>query len=284
MRTDWPDDVAGAIAAASRALGLSRPEVMRLAGGAANRSYRLREGSHDFVLRLSGAAAQELGASRDSDVAMQALAAGAGLAPPVVLEDAAGRFVVSRHASGRSPTGEEMRDPRWLRRIGAWMARLHALAPPPGLATVDFGERAARLLARAAAGRADGLVPRLQRELARRRAALPPPERLCACHHDLHRRNLFDDGERILAVDWEYAGPGDPAADLAACAGYAWLSAGGSDSLLSGYGATPELRARAAELDWIFNCLWYAWNAAAALDGIAPDEQRQAQLAARLAH
>jgi aminoglycoside phosphotransferase (APT) family kinase protein len=279
-----PAEVAAVVAAASRALGMTRPEVTALAGGAANHSYRLREGGLDYVLRVPGASSPGLGASLAAEVAMQALAAGAGLAPPVVLADADGRFVVSRHAAGCVPAEEAMRDPRLLRRIGGWMARLHALAPPAGIATVDFGERAAGLLARAEAGRADDFVVGLQHELARRRAALPPPERLCPCHHDLHRRNLFDDGERILAVDWEYAGPGDPAADLAACAAYAGITASGSEALLSGYGATPALRARAAALGWIFDCLWYGWNEAAARDGIAPDERLQARLAARLAH
>jgi aminoglycoside phosphotransferase (APT) family kinase protein len=280
----WPAEVDAAIAAACGELGMERPEMTALAGGVANYSFRLREGGRDLVLRVPGKAVPDLGASRDAELAMQSLAAGAGLAPPVVMADAAGRFVVSAHAGGRVPAPGEMREPRLLQRIGAWMARLHALAPPAGLPAVDFGERAAGLLARAAAGNDDAIIARLQRELARRRASLPPPGRLCPCHHDLHRRNLLDDGERILAVDWEYAGPGDPAADLAACAGYAGLSAAGFEALLSGYGATPALRARTAALGWIFECLWYGWNAAAARDGIAPDESFQARLAARLAH
>ena len=86
-----------------------------------------------------------------------------------------------------------------------------------------------------------------------------------------------------LAIDWEYAGPGDPAADLAACAGYHALDATALDALFAGYGATvPGLRARVAALAWIFDCLWYGWNAAAAEDGLAPDPAEQSRLAARL--
>jgi thiamine kinase-like enzyme len=148
---------------------------------------------------------------------------------------------------------------------------------------VDFGERAAAYLARLGAARANPFVVRLARELEDRRARLPAAPRLAPCHHDLHRRNLLDDGRRLLAVDWEYAGPGDPAADLAACVGYHALRGAQVDALLGGYGqAAVPLAARVAELGWIFDCLWFGWNAVAALEGAVPDPAEQARLAARL--
>jgi len=277
------DAAASAISASSRMLGLRRPDVTPLEGGVANRSFRLREGPHDFVLRVTGDAAAGLGASSRSEFEMQALAAAAGLAPPLVLADAGRGFVVSEYATGEAPTAEAMREPALLRRVGAWFARLHSLDVPAGLAVVDFGERAASYLARVAVRDRGAPLRRLQRELARRRAAIPSPARIAPCHHDPHRRNLLDDGTRILAIDWEYSGPGDPAADLAACAGYHALDSTALDALFAGYGATvPELRARVAALAWIFDCLWYGWNAAAAEDGLAPDPAEQSRLAARL--
>lgn len=273
-----------AVQAAIEALGLEQPVVTALAGGSLNRSFRLRAGSRDLVLKIAGESAPALGASRRAEFAMQALAAGAGLAPPVVLADAARGFIVSRHASGDMPAVSGMHEPRLLGRIGAWIAALHALPPPAGLPVVDFGERAAGYLARLQADAPGILVERIGRELAARRADLPPPARLAACHHDLHHRNFIDDGRCLLAVDWEYAGPGDPAADLASCIGYHRLGDPGIDALLDGYGeAGPELRGRITSLTWIFECLWFGWNAAAGLAGSAPDAAEQARLAARLA-
>lgn len=254
-----------AVAVAVEALGLTRPVVTALPGGALNRSFRLRAGAHDLVLKLAGEAAPALGASRRAEFVMQALAAGAGLAPPVVLADEARGFIVSRHASGAMPAASDMQDARLLARIGAWIAELHALQPPAGLAVVDFGERAAGYLAELQADASEPSVARMARELAARRAGLPRPARLAACHHDLHHRNFIDDGRRLLAVDWEYAGPGDPAADLAACIGYHRLGDAGVDALLGGYGESgAELRERVASLAWIFDCLWFGWNAVAA--------------------
>jgi aminoglycoside phosphotransferase (APT) family kinase protein len=273
-----------AIAAATEALGLGNPVVTALAGGALNRSFRLRAGDDDFVLKIAGDAARALGASRRAEIAMQALAAGAGLAPQVVLADEARGFIVSRHAHGRMPTAGKMQDARLLARIGAWIAALHALPVPAGLAVVDFGERAAGYLARLQADSPGGYQGRLAVELASRRAALAPPAQLAACHHDLHHRNFIDDGRRLLAVDWEYAGPGDPAADLASCIGYHGLRDNGIDALLAGYGHDDaELRERVENLAWIFDCLWFGWNAVAGLSGSLPDAGEQARLAARLA-
>ena len=279
---------AAAIAASTRALGLGLPEVTPLEGGVANRSYRIREGPREFVLRVPGEAARGLGASGRSELAMQALAAQAGLAPRIVLAGPGGEYVVSEFADGHAPTARAMQELSTLRRVGAWFARLHALEAPPGLAFVDFGQRAAAYLERVAPQDPDGRIARLRRELMRRRAALAPPARIAPCHHDPHRRNFVDDGVRIIAVDWEYAGPGDPAADLAACAGYHALDAAAIDAILEGYGeagagaAGVALRARMAALAWIFDCLWFGWNAAAAGLGLSPDAVVQSRLAARL--
>jgi len=279
--------VNGALPAAiediSRALGLVRPRVTRLSGGVANESFRLQDGTRDYVLKLAGGAAARLGSSRRAEVAMQSLAAGEGLAPRIVLVDQAGRCVVSEFVAGRAPLESEMRDPAFLARVGAWCARLHALGVPAGIMPVDFGSRAAGYLARIPDVSGSGVVPRLRRELERRRAALPRPATLVPCHHDLHRRNLVDDGARLVAVDWEYAGPGDPAADLAACARYHGLDTADIEALAGGYGgADAGFRARIASVAWIFDCLWYGWNAVAAQEGLAVDAEEQSWLAARL--
>jgi Ser/Thr protein kinase RdoA (MazF antagonist) len=269
-----------AIAAAIAALGLEDPRIGELAGGAANRSFRLRDARNDLVLKLAGDAAPGLGASGESELAMQSLAAGAGLAPPVVLADRAHGFIVSRHAAGRMPSRAAMRRAPLLHRVGAWIAALHALPLPAGLPAVDFGERAAGYLARLPGA----FAVTLARGLEGRRAALGAPARLVPCHHDLHHRNLLDDGRALVAVDFEYAGPGDAAADLAACIGYHGLEGARTEALFLGYGAADAaFRARVAALGWIFDCLWYGWNAAAGQEGIAPHPAEQARLAARLA-
>jgi aminoglycoside phosphotransferase (APT) family kinase protein len=276
--------VEDSIVAAIASLGLDRPSIRELAGGVANRSFRLRDARQDVVLRLAGDTTPGLGANRASELAIQGIAAGAGLAPEILLDNRDLDFIVTRHAGGRVPSRAEMRQSPMLRRVGAWIADLHALAPPTGLPVVDIGERAAGYLSRLLMQNGGPEITILSRALDRRRAMLPPPSQLACCHHDLHHLNFVDTGDKLLAVDWEYAGPGDPAADIACCIGYHELDTTQAGYLLEAYGSeTPIFRERVAALGWIFDCLWYGWNAVAALEGLDVDPGLQGRLAARLA-
>ncbi len=284
MMPSLPAGIRAKVAAAIEALGLDRPDVTELAGGAANRSFRLQDGRHDFVIRLASGATALLGAHRESEIAMQALAAGAGLAPQIVLVDRGLDMLVTRYVTGDVPDRAGLGEATMLRRVGAWLARLHALAPPPGLPVVDFGERAAGYLAGVQSRKPSAFTAEIIRRLEARRARLPGLARLAACHHDLHHRNFVDTGDSLVAIDWEYAGPGDPAADLASFIGYHELDPARIEFLLAGYGVdTPALRARIESLGWIFDCLWWGWNAAAGLAGLEVDPLLQSRLGARLA-
>jgi thiamine kinase-like enzyme len=274
-----PDRLQRMAAAVAAELDLGTPEITRLASGSANLVLRLRDARHDLVLRIAGPQAAKLGADPAAEQAMLSLAARAGLAPPLVLARPEQGILVTRHAAGRILASEDLRDPVQLARIGAWIAALQAQPPPP-LPRIDFGARAAGYLATLQARASSTALDRLARGLALRRARLPAVPAVC-CHHDLHHRNFIDSGERLLAVDWEYAGPGDPAADLASCIGYHGLGPAEQEALLGGFGDTP-LRDRLSALAWIFDCLWYGWNAVAALEGVPPDAELQARLEARL--
>lgn len=271
------------LAAVAAELGLREPQREWLPGGIANRSWRLRDASQDVVVRFAGEPAGWLGADRESERAMQTLAAAIGLAPAIVIARPDEGLLVTRHAAGRQLAREDFRDPATLERVGAWLARLHAGATPHHLAIVDFGERAAGYLATMQATAASPAVPAIAASLAWRRAALPAPDRLVPCHHDLHHRNFIDTPAGLVALDWEYAGPGDAAADLASCIGYHALGPVEVEALLAGYGAGEgALRARLAAFAWIFDCLCYGWNAAAHAAGLAIDDAAQARLEARL--
>ena len=264
-------------------LGLQDPIVTQLHGGLSNRSWRLRDARQDLVLRQAGAGGDLLGADRRSEFAMQGIAAAAGLAPPIVLSRPADGLLVTHHVDGRVPTRDEFREPEMLRRIGAWFARLHALSLPGGLAAIDFGERAAGYLECLREKLPAAMLQDLPRGLALKRESLPAPRWLVACHHDLHHLNVVDEGNALKALDWEYAGPGDPAADLAATVCYHDLEPEQVEALLAGYGAgSQSLVARLAPLCWIFDCLWLGWIEISARQEIAVDDARRQRLVDRL--
>lgn len=271
------------VAAIAAELGLRDPQVTPLSGGLSNRSWRLRDATRDLVLRQSGAAAGQLGADGRAEFAMLEIASGAGLAPQVVLARPERGLLVTQYVAGHVPTRPDVHRYPMLARIGAWFASLHALAPPAGLAAVDFGERAAAFLGRLQARAPTPLIAELERRLPAWRESLPPPRQHVACHHDLHHLNLVDTGDALIALDWEYAGPGDPAADLAACIGYHDLDPQQVEALLAGHGGdTESIAARLPALRWIFDCLWFGWVEVAALGGIAMDAERRQRLIGRL--
>ncbi|MGH8250648.1 MAG: phosphotransferase [Steroidobacteraceae bacterium] len=272
------------VAAIAAELGLERPRIVPLAGGPANRTLRLTDARHDYVLRLAGAATAVLLADRESELAMLRLASAAGLAPAIVLARPEAGLLVTQHLDGKPLADADLRNRATLRRIGAWIARLHAIPPPPELPQVDFGGRAAAYLGWLQARGSDARIAAVAVALDERRKALAPLARLASCHHDLHCRNFVDTGAALSVLDWEYAGPGDPAADLAACIGYHELAERDVDALLAGYGRNDDaLRSRLAALRWIFDCLWFSWNAVAECAGLGGDPDLQRRLIARLA-
>jgi len=271
------------VATIAAELGLQDPEVTPLRGGLSNRSMRLRDARQDLVLRLAGTNADVLGADRGLEVAMQEIAADAGLAPPVVLARPAEGLLITRFIVGHVLDYADARLPAMLARIGAWFAKLHALAPPPGLAAIDIAARAAGYLRSLQRQEPVAFLQELERGLAARRKSLPPLRLPAACHHDLHHLNLLDRGDALIAIDWEYAGPGDPAADLAAFICYHDLEPMLTEELLTGYGGDSRTQtARLAPLRWIFDCLWFGWMEIAAMQDIANHAGRRRRLIERL--
>ncbi len=241
-------------------LGFRRPEVQVLSGGPLNRTLRLREGGLDLVIRLPHADVALLGVDHRAEFAIQRLAAAAGLAPAVVCARPESGLLVSRFIQGHTLSREDLHDAVLLRRLGAWLARLHALPVPAGLEAVDTGARAAGFLSALGEGPDAATVCALALRLAVPRAGLDPPDRLVPCHHDLHHLNLIDTGRELIALDWEYAGPGDPAADVAACIGYHDLATAQVRALLDGYGpGATALAARLPAVREIFACLCQGW-------------------------
>ena len=68
------------------------------------------------------------------------------------------------------------------------------------------------------------------------------------CHNDLLAANFLHDGERIVIVDWEYAGMGDPFFDLGNFAVNNELDDAGEERLLEAYFGEPATPRRRAAL------------------------------------
>jgi thiamine kinase-like enzyme len=210
----WPGDV---------------ESVEPLGGGITNRNFKVRARGEDFVLRVGGKDTALLGIDRNVEHDASVNAARLGIGPEVVAFLEPEGYLVTRFVEGETGAVTTHAAAELLRRLHsgppirgrfdpfrvvdayAETALSHGVATPPAFAE-----------ARATAERIE-----------RRRgtfAAAP-------CHNDLLAANFIAAGTRLWIVDWEYAGMGDPAFDLANFAVSNGLDDDGDRDLLAAYGA-----------------------------------------------
>jgi thiamine kinase-like enzyme len=207
--------------------------VEPLGGGITNHNFKVTSGGETFVLRIGGKDTGLLGIDRRVEHEASLAAAGLGIGPEVVAFVEPEGYLVTRFVEGE--VGRVS-----IAEAAGLLRRCHG-APP-------------------IAGRFDSFrVVESYAEIAERQVALPPSfaaakatagriERrrgaydLRPCHNDLLAANFVHDGDRPWLVDWEYAGMGDPAFDLANFAVNNALDEAGDEALLEAYrGADPAV-------------------------------------------
>jgi thiamine kinase-like enzyme len=195
-----------------RTLGALEGEPQPLAGGITNRNYRARFGGEEYVLRRHGSGTELLGIDRRAELLANQAAARLEIAPDVSATFEGGlvtRFVVCVPLEA----GELVER---VGEVAAALRRFHEGAPPlpvrfwvPDLLSA-YGE-----LVRERGGSLPDGYGRASEAAARIAAAIPRRE-LVPTHNDLLPGNIIraDHDGRIMIVDWEYAGMGDPWFDL----------------------------------------------------------------------
>ena len=220
-----------------------------LGGGITNRNALVVVDGDAVVLRIAGKDTALLGIDRRVELEATRAAATLGIGPEVVDFVEPEGWLVTRFVEGRTLSPEELRDPRGLERVALALRRFHESAPIAGAFDSFRVVEAYRdtTLARGGRvppefGRAHAIAARIEDALAGARAA--------PCHNDLLSANFLVDGERLVIVDWEYAGMGDAFFDLANFAVNHELGPAERADFLAFYrsGTPSEEDARALEL------------------------------------
>jgi aminoglycoside phosphotransferase (APT) family kinase protein len=242
----------------ARQLGIEAPTIQRLAGGSRNRCYRLTGQGIDVVTRIAGAGDADYAVARDTELLAQRLASSQGLAPSLLLEERGAGVTVMQFAPGRVWSRQYAASPDAAARLGTWLRRLHSIPVPPGMREVSF---AANLEHYCAALERAGLAAAILDEARRIAHSHVPATQVAFCHNDLHHLNLVESPRGLLALDWEYAGAGDPVMDLAGYAAYHDLSEPALDALLDAYEVDGDSLARKAVpvARRLFEAVWWAW-------------------------
>jgi len=201
IRSVWPD---------------SEPySVIPLEGGITNRNFRVDVAGESFVVRLAGKDTQLLGIDRDAEHLAATAAASARVAPEVVAFLPQRGALVTRFVDGDPLPPEDLERRDVLGRVVASVRAIHAMGPLPS--TFDVF-RVVEEYREVAASRG---VPipwaydvAYDRAVAIERAFAATPVPATSCHNDLLNANFIVQEDRVLIVDYEYAGMGDLFFDL----------------------------------------------------------------------
>jgi aminoglycoside phosphotransferase (APT) family kinase protein len=256
--------------------------LTRLSGGAIQQNWALdvatAQGERRWVLRTDAPAVLAVSHSRAAEFVLLRAASEAGVtvpAPLLLCEDPAviGRpFFVMARVTGIAAAHRVVKDEALgggrvaaVTALGRELARIHSIrppradlaflgAPPPDAAIAAIAAMRARL---DAAGTPRPALEWGLRALERR---APPPLPAVLCHNDFRTGNVMLDATGVAAVlDWEFAGWGDPHADLGWFCARCWrfgniaMEAGGIGpraAFHAGYEAEAGMHIDSARLPW----------------------------------
>ena len=182
-------------------------QLTLLQGGLTNQSYQLKLPRGDFFLRVSTPFAARLGIKRGYELVLHKLAAEHELAPRLHFVDPEQGLLISDWVEPCTET-VDWHVPESIKQLAQLTYNVHAL-PAPAL-RLDLEAHLRFYLARICYR--DPRITRLFYSMVDRLQSLPPHPAVF-CHNDISPANLLGDPLRL--VDWEYAGVGDPAFDLA---------------------------------------------------------------------
>ena len=242
---------------------LDPPEIEPI-GGLTNRNYKITIGKESYVLRLAGAGTADY-IDRRLEEHNAKVAAAAGVNAEVLFFDAGDGTMLCRFVELLTMSPESFRDLARVERAARAFRRMHD-HPTPFANRFDVFRQIDEYLALLRRNRAripDG-YDRLQEAAEGARAALAAsPARLAPCHNDPLAENFLDTGERMVLVDWEYAGMNDPMWDLGDLSVEADFGPAQDEALLGGYfgGAAPPAAAgRMVLAKGLCDLVWTLWG------------------------
>jgi thiamine kinase-like enzyme len=240
-----------AIARLSALLGPRQGGVVQLEGGITNRNFRVNFGGTDYVVRLPGKDTKLLGIDREAERLATKEAAELELGPRVAAMLDQPPCLVTCFIESRDMTAGELREPGSLEEIARGLHAFHhsGLELPSDFHVPDVVAAYAEVAQSRGGALPDGF--RDAGDCARKvvkAVRRHPDHRPLPCHNDLLGANFLQEGERILIVDWEYAGMGDPFFDLGNFAVNNELTDVDEERLLEAYFGEPPTPPRKAAL------------------------------------
>jgi thiamine kinase-like enzyme len=239
------------IARLSALLGPREGGVKPLEGGITNRNFRVNFGGTQYVVRLPGKDTNLLAIDREAERLATKKAADLELGPKVAAMLDEPPCLVTCFVQSREVTAEELRQADCLDEIGRDLRGFHesGLELPTNFYVTEIVGGYADIAQERGVDlpRAYGDARDCARKVVKAVRKHPEHQPL-PCHNDLLTANFLHDGERLVIVDWEYAGMGDRYFDLGNFAVNNELGDAEEEHLLEAYFGEPATARRKAAL------------------------------------
>jgi thiamine kinase len=227
--------------------------VSQLSDGPTNASYLLERAGEQYVLRLDKPAALNLGLNRANEKQVCRIVAAAGLAPEPLFFDPVAGVYLRRYLPGRSWEVTDLSTPGNLQRLARLLSTLHK-QPRIG-AGFDPLAAAKRYTAQLDSERCRSILHDCEDRMKEINEDSPLQ---VLCHNDLVCQNILD-GKKLMLIDWEYAGIGNPFFDLAVVVRHHGMDAESGSNFLDSYLGRPaavrELRHLGLQCDFYASLL-----------------------------
>jgi thiamine kinase-like enzyme len=240
------------VARLSALLGPRQGGVRPLEGGITNRNFLVHFGGDDYVVRLPGKDTNLLGIDREAERLATKQAAELGIGPKVAAMFEAPPCLVTCFVEGRELSSEELRDQGTLTEVAHGLRAFHesGLELPTDFQVYDV----VREYAEASRSRGGELPEAFDETLERAGEIVAAvrdhaEHRASPNHNDLLAANFIQASDKVVIVDWEYAGMGDPFFDLGNFAVNNELDESGGGRLLEAYFREPATPRRQAALN-----------------------------------
>jgi thiamine kinase-like enzyme len=240
------------VARLSALLGPREGGVRPLEGGITNRNFLVHFGGDDYVVRLPGKDTNLLGIDREAECLATKQASELGIGPKVAAMFEDPSCLVTCFVEGRVLSSEELREKGTLAEVAYGLRAFHesGLELPTDFQVYDV----VREYAEVARSRGGELPAAFDETLERAREIVAavrdhPEHRTSPNHNDLLAANFIQASDKVVIVDWEYAGMGDPFFDLGNFAVNNELDEPGGDRLLEAYFREPATPRRQAALN-----------------------------------
>lgn len=257
---DWVDDTLDRAAPVLGPLSAQAPAPLVL--------RELTDGTHNTLLHVQGPNGEHVVRTADWPVSPPNFyqrefnnmrrAAAHGLAPHLLHDNEIDGLIVLPYLPGPFLRNRDIRDAETAAQVARTYRALHRLDGFMG--AYDLFRRARdrhKSLKNKGNALYDALATCHQKmaEVAEVLTSAAPP--LCACHNDAIPENLAYDGNKLVFIDWQISGMGDPHWDLGSFVGQITMTEAQKDPFYAAYFGHPAHPARSRSALYEAYCVYY---------------------------